>query len=124
VRDVRQTLMVGAIVRTVYGLLSLGAPRLMFRSAGAAEPDPNVRYFNALFGGRDIVVAGWTAAALCQGREREALVANIGCELGDSIALVQELRTRRGLDLFTGVGLAFNLAGWAAWSRAAAALRR
>jgi hypothetical protein len=124
VQVVRQTLMGGVVLRTVYGVLALGAPRLMFRSAGQSEPDPNVRYFNALFGGRDIVVAGWTVAALRQGREREALAANIGCELGDSIALVQELRVRGGLDLFTGVGLAFNLLGWASWTRAAAALRR
>ena len=35
-RVVRQTLMGGVLLRTVYGVLSLWAPRLMFRSAWLA----------------------------------------------------------------------------------------
>jgi hypothetical protein len=50
------TLRFGGIARIVYGVLALLFPRRMFAASGLGEPDPDVRYFNALFGGRDIVV--------------------------------------------------------------------
>ena len=73
---------------------------------------PDVRYFNALFGGRDIVVGLWILKAIRDGDHDLALKANIACEATDSIALAQEVRERGGLDRATGVGLAFNLVGW------------
>ena len=53
-----------------------------------------MRYFNALFGGRDIVVGLWILKALREGDEDLALQANVGCEAMDSVALAQEIRLR------------------------------
>jgi len=39
-------------------------------------------------------------------------------EVTDSIALVEELRGRGGMDRTVAIGLAFNLAGYATWLRA------
>jgi hypothetical protein len=50
------------------------------------------------------------------------VAANIACEVTDTIALVAEIRTRGGLDRSTGIGLAFNVVGYATWLRAAFAL--
>ena len=92
------TLRIGGIARIVYGVLALLFPRRMFAASGLGEPDPDVRYFNALFGGRDIVVGLWILKALREGDEDLALRANVGCEAMDSLALAQEIRLRGGLD--------------------------
>jgi hypothetical protein len=109
------TLRIGGISRIVYGVLALFLPRRMFAAFGFGEPDPDVRYFNALFGGRDILVGLWILKALREGDEDLALKANIACEATDSIALATELRERGGFDRATTAGLAFNLVGWLSW---------
>jgi hypothetical protein len=109
------TLRFGGIVRIVYGLLALFAPKRMFSSFGFDEPDPDARYFNALFGGRDIVVGLWILKAVRDGDEDLALKANIACEASDSVALANELRARGGFDQATSAGLAFNVVGWLSW---------
>ena len=109
------TLRIGGIARIVYGVLALLFPRRMFAASGLGEPDPDVRYFNALFGGRDIVVGLWILKALREGDEDLALQANVGCEAMDSLALAQEIRLRGGLDRATIAGLAFNVVGWLSW---------
>ncbi len=111
------------MVRIVYGLLALFAPKRMFDSFGFGEPEPDARYFNALFGGRDIVVGGWILKATDEGDLGTALAAHIGCEATDSIALAQEVRQRGGFDRATAAGLAFNLVGWASWIGVARRLR-
>lgn len=119
----RRILLNGALVRTAYGLLSLLAPRAVLSPAGlddAEEP----RYFNALFGGRDLTVAGLTVAAVRAGREREALLANVSCEATDLVALAQEVRQRGGIDSTLRAGVVFNVLGWLSWAAAARALRR
>ena len=119
----RRILLNGAIVRTAYGLLSLFAPKAIFAPAGQGKPPPDSRYFNALFGGRDLTVAAVTFAALRSGREREALLANVSCEATDFMALVQEIRQGRRVDSVVIVGALFNLGGWISWAMAARALR-
>ena len=59
----------------------------MFAAFGFGEPEPDVRYFNALFGGRDILVGLLILKAVRDGDEDLALKANIACEATDSIAL-------------------------------------
>ena len=76
----------------------------MFAAFGFGEPEPDVRYFNALFGGRDIVVGLWILKAVRDGDEDLALKANIACEATDSIALATELRERGGFDRATTAG--------------------
>ena len=109
------TLRIGGIARIVYGVLALLFPRRMFAASGLGEPDPDVRYFNALFGGRDIVVGLWILKALREGDEDLALQANVGCEAMDSLELAQEIRLRGGFDRATVAGLAFNVVGWLSW---------
>ncbi len=118
----RGNLIAGAVVRTTYGLVSLFAPKILFSAAGEDEVVDDTRYFNALFGGRDLTVAGLTVAALRAGREREALLANISCEATDLVALVQEYRQRGELDSTLKAGIAFNVAGWTTWILAARSL--
>jgi hypothetical protein len=117
-------LMQGSAIRAAYGLLALLFPKLLFASVGMSESevDPEARYFNRLFGGRDILVAGATVAVVRQGVERPAVQANLACELTDSIALIEEIRRRGGLDRTLGIGLAFNLTGYVTWFRALRAL--
>lgn len=110
-----------SFVRTAYGVVSLFAPRLL--AGGTAGLAPEARYTNALFGGRDLTVAGATIGALRAGREREALWLNASCELTDSLALAQELRWGRPLDGTLGAALVFNLTGWSIVWRVARALR-
>ena len=117
----RRILLNGVIARTAYGLLSLFAPKVIF--AGQGKPPPDSRYFNALFGGRDLTVAAVSYAALRSGREREALLVNVSCEATDFLALVQEIRERRSVDSVVIAGALFNLGGWIAWAMAARALR-
>jgi hypothetical protein len=104
----------GTSVRLGYGVLSLFAPDLLFKLSGkAAEPEP--RYFNALFGGRDLTVCAATVAALNAGREREAVLINMSCEATDLVALLQEVRQRGGLDQTLVAAIGFNAFGWATW---------
>jgi hypothetical protein len=118
------TLRIGAIVRIVYGVVALFAPARMFKAFGMGDPDPDVRYFNALFGGRDIVVGLWTLKAVDEGRLDHALLANVGCETTDGIALVQEVRSRGKVDGVVAGAIAFNLVGWTSWIRVARSLHR
>jgi hypothetical protein len=110
----RGLMFTGSAVRLVYGLMSLLAPDMLFKLSGnPAEPEP--RYFNALFGGRDVTVVGATAAALNAGREREAVLLNMSCEATDLLALAQEARARGGLDQTLVAAIAFNVFGWSTW---------
>jgi len=76
-----------------------------------AEP----RYFNALFGGRDLSIAAVTVSAANAGRERDAVLLNMSCEATDLAALVQELRQGRGFDQTMAAAVAINLSAWATW---------
>jgi hypothetical protein len=115
----RNLILLGSTVRITYGLISLFAPKVIFALGGEEEVEDDTRYFNALFGGRDLTVAGLTIAALKAGREREALLANVSCEATDLVALLQEIRQRGGVDSTAAAGIAFNVAGWTTWALAA-----
>ena len=110
----RQLMFNGSAVRLAYGLASLFAPDTLFKLSGKpVEPEP--RYFNALFGGRDVSVVAATAAALRAGREKEAVLLNMSCEATDLVALIQEARARGGLDQTLIAAIGFNVFGWATW---------
>jgi hypothetical protein len=114
----------GSVGRAAYGILALLFPKLLFKSVGMDEAgvDPEARYFNRLFGGRDLLVAGATVAAIRSGAEKQATKANLICELTDTVSLAGELKARGGMDRTLAIGLAFNLAGYATWVRALRAL--
>jgi hypothetical protein len=114
----------GSVGRAAYGILALLFPKLLFKSVGMDEAgvDPEARYFNRLFGGRDLLVAGATVAAIKSGAEKQATKANLICELTDTVSLAGELKARGGMDRTLAIGLAFNLAGYATWVRALRAL--
>src|SRR5437588_8229682 len=90
----------GSIVRAGYGLLALLFPKLLLAGAGMSEAQlgPEARYFNRLFGGRDLLVAGATIAAVRSGEEMKATQANLVCELTDTVSLIEEVRSRGGID--------------------------
>jgi hypothetical protein len=104
----------GTAVRLLYGLFSLFAPNLLFKLSGKpVEAEP--RYFNALFGGRDLSVVAATYVALRAGRPKQAALLNMSCEATDLVALVQEARARGGLDQTLVAAIGFNVFGWATW---------
>jgi hypothetical protein len=117
-------LLQGSGLRATYGLLALLFPKLLFSSVGMSEEDldQEARYFNRLFGGRDLLVAGLTVAAVRAGELRSATNINLVCEGTDTVSLLEELRSRGGLDRTLAIGLAFNVAGYATWLRAFRAL--
>ncbi len=104
----------GLVVRALYGVLALFAPNLLFKLSGKpVEDEP--RYFNALFGGRDLSITAASVAALRAGRVEDAVKLNMTCEATDTISLLQEVRARGGFDQTLIAGLAFNIGGWATW---------
>jgi hypothetical protein len=111
-----------ALVRTVYGALSILWPKAIFGPA-RMRPGPDTRYFNALFGGRDLTVAATIVALVRAGREREALLVNASCEATDLASLAQEIRARGGVDSTVAGGIGFNVMGWAGCAQVARALR-
>ena len=116
----------GSIVRAAYGVLALLFPKLLLASVGMSQEDVGAegRYFNRLFGGRDLLVAGATIAAAKAGNETQAVKANLFCEFTDSVSLVEEARSRGGLDRTLAIGLAFNVFGYATWVRALRSVSR
>ena len=117
-------LLQGSALRATYGVLALLFPKLLNSAAGMSEEDvdPDARYINRLFGGRDLLVAGLTGAAVRSGEHRHATNMNLICEGTDTVSLLEELRSRGGLDRTLVIGLAFNVAGYATWVRALRAL--
>lgn len=124
----RKIVVQGSVVRGVYGLLALFAPKILIAATPGIRDedyDKNARYFNRLFGGRELSIAVATVLAMRRtGAERPAVTVNVICELTDSVALVGELRDRRAFDRMTLIGTVFNLGGHVTWLRAAWALNR
>ena len=116
-------LLQGSVVRATYGILALLFPKLLMAGMRNAELDENARYFNRLFGGRDLLVAGATYGAVKAGALSPAVKANIVCEVTDTVSLLEELRARGRMDRFLAIGLGFNIGGYATWFRASRALR-
>lgn len=116
-------LLQGSGIRAGYGTLALLFPKLLFGSVGMSEADvdPEARYFNRLFGGRDLLVAGLTVIGARADQERQMTAVNLACEATDSISLLQELRARGAMERSLWIGLAFNVLGYATWLRALAA---
>lgn len=116
----------GSIIRTAYGVLALLFPKLLLAGSGMTEEQigPEARYFNRLFGGRDLLVAGATVLAVRSGASEQAVKANLIAEFTDTVSLVEEARSRGGMDRTLAIGLAFNIGGYATWLRALRALKR
>lgn len=114
----------GSVVRALYGILALFVPKLLLASVGMSEDDvgDEARYFNRLFGGRDLLVAIGTVAAVRAGADANAVKANLLCEATDSIALGEEIRVRGNLGRTTIIGAIFNVFGYITWLRALSAL--
>jgi hypothetical protein len=111
-------------VRALYGIVALFLPKLLFAGVGMSEDlvGEEARYFNRLFGGRDLLVALGTVAAVRAGAEAPAVKVNLFCEATDSIALGEEIRARGKLGRTTVIGAAFNVVGYLTWLRALRAL--
>jgi hypothetical protein len=116
----------GSIIRAAYGVLALLFPKLLLAGTAMTEEElgSEARYFNRLFGGRDLLVAGATVLAVRAGSPEPAVKANLVAEFTDTVSLAEEARSRGGLDKTLAIGLAFNLAGYATWLRARGALKR
>jgi hypothetical protein len=99
-------------------------PKLLLASVGMSEEDvgDEARYFNRLFGGRDLLIAIGTVAAVKAGANANAVKVNLFCEATDSIALAEEVRVRGKLGRTTLIGAAFNVFGYFTWLRALSAL--
>jgi hypothetical protein len=110
----------GSMIRAAYGLLALLFPKVLSAGAGMSEDDvdPDARYLNRLFGGRDLLVAGLTATAVRAGDERHAANITLICEATDTISLLEELRARGRMDRTLAIGLVFNVVGYATTLRA------
>lgn len=117
-------LMLNAALRTAYGVGALLAPDAQAWAARMPTLPADARYFNALFGGRDLTVAAGTAALLRGGHEKAALVVATSCEITDLLAWTQEARRRGDPDQTVLLGAAFNVVGALTCLAAASARRR
>ena len=117
-------LMLNAGLRAAYGIGALLAPDAQARSIRMPPPEPDARYFNALFGGRDLTVAAATVALLRAGHDRAALALATSCEVTDLLSWMQEARRRGGSDAVVRIGAAFNAVGALTCLAAARAQRR
>ncbi len=117
-----RTVIMGSLGRGLYGVLALFFPKL-FERGPAAITDDDTRYFNRLFGARDILVAFISIVAVQRGNVREAVAINLIAETSDAVANVQEIRERGGPDASTIVGVAFNVVGFSTWLSALRQLR-
>ena len=116
----------GSILRSAYGILALLFPKLLLAATRTSEDQfgTEARYFNRLFGGRDLLVAGATVLAVRSGAAEQAVKANLIAEFTDTVSLVEEARQRGGMDRTLAIGLGFNIGGYATWIRALRALNR
>jgi len=119
----KQILLQGSAVRAGYGIAALLFPKQLAAAGGMREEDVDLdaRYLNRLFGGRDLLVAGLTVAGAQAGDDARMAKLNLVAEATDSLALLEEVRSRGGLDRTLFIGLVFNLFGYATWIRALAA---
>ena len=120
--DVRTLLRAWGAIRIAYGVLALFTPDVLAKLL-RQQPEPVARGYNAFLGSRDIVIGAYSIAASSDGRVKDAIALNQGCELVDTIVLTQELRAGRGADVFTIAGFGFNLLGTLTWLRARLLLR-
>ena len=116
----KQILLQGSAVRAGYGIAALLFPKQLAAAGGMREEDVDLdaRYLNRLFGGRDLLIAGLTVAGAQAGDDARIAKMNLVAEATDSLALLEEVRSRGGLDRTLFIGLVFNLFGYATWIRA------
>lgn len=116
----KRLLLQGSAVRAAYGITAALFPKQLAAVGRMKEEDIDLdaRYLNRLFGGRDLLVAGLTVAMVNTGDETRAAKLNLVAEATDTIALLEEVRSRGGLDRTLFIGLVFNVFGYATWIRA------
>jgi hypothetical protein len=113
-------LLQGSAARAGYGITALLFPKQL-ASAGGMKPedvDLDARYINRLFGARDVLLAALTIAKVRSGDDAAAAKLNLVAEASDTLALIEEVRARGGLDRTLFIGLVFNVFGYATWIRA------
>jgi hypothetical protein len=113
-------LLQGSAARAAYGTAALFFPKQLVAAGGMKEEDVDLdaRYINRLFGARDILVAALTLAKVRSGEDGAAAKLNLVAEASDTLALIEEVRARGGLDRTLFIGLVFNVFGYATWVRA------
>lgn len=111
-------LLQGSVIRATYGILAVFFPKFLFGSIGMKHVDDDARYLNRLFGGRDLTIAALTLDAVRRERTHDAVILNLACEVTDTVALAEELRTSGKLRRALVVGIGFNIVGYATWIRA------
>jgi len=114
---------IGGLVRLMYGLSALFAPRFVAGRYAAAEPDSvmNLRGF----GGQHIAIATFTLlSARSRTMARPTLLLNTGIEIGDMVAGGLEVRERGTRDPIAVGGVLLPLVGLATWLTALTRLDR
>jgi hypothetical protein len=110
----------GSLLRATYGVLAAAAPRMLLKALFLDEAvlGEQGRYFNRLLGGREIIVATRSIAAVNAGEPEKAVKINLLCSATDTMALLHELKERGGMDATLMRGLGFNMLSWAITLRA------
>jgi hypothetical protein len=112
--DGRSLMAAGALVRLIYGIGALFAPRFVAGRLAAAEPASvmNLRGF----GGQHIAVATFTLlAARSRDLTRPALLLNAGLEVADAVAGALEIHERGTRDPVAVGGVLLPFVGLATW---------
>jgi hypothetical protein len=108
-----------ALVRIVYGLVAIFAPRVWPKVFRLDPDDPDARLWNAFLGSRDIAIGIHSlTVAGDPTRHRDVILINQASEIGDSVLVAQEIRHGRSPRSFvTLAAFAFNGVMHAIWIR-------
>ena len=108
-----------SVVRIVYGVVALAAPKVWPKVFGLDPDNADARAWNNFLGSRDIAIGvhGLTVAGDPK-RHGDAILINQLCEVGDTAVVATEFRFKRPFGLFTAAGIAFNAGMHAIWINA------
>ena len=106
-----------AVVRLVYGVVAIFAPRAWPRFFRLDEGNDDARMWNAFLGSRDIAMGlHGLAAATNPDRHGDVILLNQMSEVGDTVLVAQEIRHGRAPTSFVAVAAAvFNAVMHAIW---------
>jgi hypothetical protein len=104
-----------ALVRIVYGVVALAAPRAWPRFFGLDPDNADARAWNNFLGSRDIALGLHGLAANDPARERDAIFLNQTCEVVDTLVVATEFRMGRPFGRFSFAGIVFNAVMHAIW---------
>lgn len=107
-----------AIVRIVYGVLAIFAPKVWPKFFRLDPTDADARLWNAFLGSRDIAIGVHSLAVGSDPeRQRDVVLINQGCEVFDTMVVGQEIRHGRPFGFVTFAGIVFNVGMHAIWLR-------